>query len=224
MNLLDRVTVRPCGEHAVVLELGDRIDVALHDAVLAIDDAIADDPPAGVTEVVPTYRSLLLRLEPDGPPPDEVVAALRARPDPVGPARDGSTATARGGPVHDVVVSFAEEDAEDLEDVAAAVDRTVEEVVQRLVAEPLRLFCYGFVPGFAYLQAPAGVSRPRRETPRAPVAPGAVIVAAGQLALCPVSMPTGWWVVGRTGHTLFDPAATPPVPFAPGDRLRLIAA
>ncbi len=215
MTLLDGVTVRPSGEAAVVLELGDRIDPVVHDRVLALDEALAAAPPAGVVEVVPTYRSLLLRIDPLRTSPDEVVAALAGR---------GAPGAADRTPrAHDVAVSFDDADADDLDEVARRTGRSATAVVEALIGTPLRLFCYGFVPGFAYLGGvPTGLHLPRRQTPRAPVAPGSVLLAAGQAALCPRPMPTGWWVVGRTDAALFTPDAEPPVPFAVGDTLRLV--
>lgn len=219
MNLLTGVTVRPSGEAAVVLEVGDEIHPTTHERVLALDEAIGHAPPAGVLELVPTYRSLLLHIDPVATTPDAVVAALRSMDAPTPPTSPGGT-----GEVHDVPVSFAADAAPDLPAVAAAVGRAPGEVVDLLTASPLRLYCYGFVPGFAYLGGlPPVLDVPRRTTPRAPVAPGSVLLAAGQAALCPRPMPTGWWVVGRTARTLFDPAATPPVPARPGDLLQLVA-
>lgn len=217
MTLLDGVVVRPSGETAVVLEVGDRLDPVLHDRVRALDAAISADPPPGVLEVVPTYRSVLLRIDHTRTTPDAVVASLAGRASRV--------PTRWTGVIHDVVVSFDRGDADDLDEVAAATDRAPDDVVRLLCDARLRVAFCGFVPGFVYLLGlPAGLDLPRRPTPRPPVQPGAVMLAAGQLALCPRAMPTGWYVVGRTDHVLFDPTAPSPVPFAAGDGLRLVAA
>ena len=216
MSLLAGVAVRPSGETAVVLELGDRIDRAVHRRVLALDAAITADPPVGVVELVPTYRSLLVRLDHTVTTPDELVAALASRP--------AADVDAPEPTVHEVAVSFGLQDAEDLDEVAGRTGVTRDEVVQLLTAAPLWLAFHGFVPGFAYLAGvPATLDLPRRPTPRPAVRPGSVLLAAGQAALCPAAMPTGWWVVGRTGHPLFDAATDPPVAFAPGDEIRLVA-
>lgn len=216
MSLLTDVVVRPSGEAAVVLELGDGIDPAVHERVLALDEAITRDPPSGLVEVVPTYRSVLLRLDPARTTPDRLVAALRDRDE--APRRRHRRAR-----VHDVPVSFTPADAEDLRDVAERAALPVEEVLRLLTTTRLRVYCHGFAPGFAYLGGvPDPLHLPRRATPRHPVAPGAVLLAAGQAALCPTAMPTGWWVVGRTDVVLFDPTDSTPVPFAPGDELRLV--
>jgi allophanate hydrolase subunit 1 len=36
-------------------------------------------------------------------------------------------------------------------------------------------------------------------------------------------MPTGWWAIGRSEATLFDPALEQPFLLAPGDRVRFVA-
>jgi len=83
---------------------------------------------------------------------------------------------------------------------------------------------YGFAPGFAYLAGldPA-LAIPRRETPRPPMAQGAVIIAGGMAALNSAALPTGWYVIGASAMTLFRPQESPMVPFAVGDTIRFHA-
>ena len=213
MSLLDDARVRPFGVAGVVVEYGDRIDPAVHDRVLAADRALAVADVPGVEETVPSYRSLLVRIDPLVTTPDEVLAALGD----LAPVTDDG-----GGARHEVGIDVAA--GEDLEDVATRTGLAgPDEVVAQLTGVDLRVYLHGFAPGFTYLGGvPGSLHLPRRETPRAPVPAGAVLLAAGQAALCPVPMPTGWWVVGRTDVALFDPGASPPVPFAPGDHVRLV--
>lgn len=214
MNVLDGATLRPSGLAGLVVEYGDTIDPAVHDRVLAADAAVRAAELPGVEEVVPSYRSLLLRIDPLVTTPDEVADAL------------GHVAAAgldRAARQVEVAVDFTAGD--DLEVVA---ERTglgdVDAVVALLTSVPLRVYLHGFAPGFAYLGGvPAALHVPRRATPRPPVPAGSVLLAAGQAALCPVAMPTGWWVVGHTDAPLFDAGVRPPVPFAPGDEVRLVA-
>ena len=127
----------------------------------------------------------------------------------------------------DVAVCFEGEMAEDLDIAAGDLSMARDEVLERLLASDLRVGMYGFAPGFAYLYGldPA-LTLPRRATPRPPMPVGSLIIAAGQAGFTPVSLPTGWYVVGRTPALLFDEAAASrgdvaPVPFGLGDRLRL---
>lgn len=215
MSLLDGVTVQPFGETAVVLEFGDEIDPVLHDRVLAADRAVVEADVPGVEEVVPTYRSLLVRLDPGRTTPARVLEQL---------ATLSPVSSSRAGRHIDVPVDFAR--GEDLSHVAQRTGLPdPSAVVELLTGVDLRVYLHGFAPGFAYLGGvPQQLHLPRRDTPRPPVPAGSVLLAAGQAALCPTSMPTGWWVVGHTGVALFDPDAEPPVPVQPGDQVRLVVA
>ena len=54
----------PSGDSAVTVEFSKDIDDAANQRVLALDRALTRDPIAGVTEAVPTYRSLLVHYDP----------------------------------------------------------------------------------------------------------------------------------------------------------------
>ena len=91
---------------------------------------------------------------------------------------------------------------------------------ERFLGSDCTVGMYGFAPGFAYLSGlDPTLAIPRRGSPRRPMPPGSIIIAGGMAALCSVSMPTGWYVVGRTAVTLFRPDETPMVAFAVGDVL-----
>ena len=209
-------TARPSGEAAVVIEFGDRIDPAAQDAVRRLTVALDAAPPPGTIEVVPTYRSVLIAFDPAATTADAIIAALPSVGD------SGASGEAREWIVP---VCLADAMAEDLFELADALDIEPDAVRARLLANPLRVGMYGFVPGAAYLTGldPA-LHVPRRATPRPPIPAGSLIVAVGQAVICPVAMPTGWYVVGRTAARMFDADAgggRAPVPFAVGDVLHL---
>ena len=54
----------PSGDSAITVEFGRNIDDASSRRVLALDRELASAPIAGVTETVPTYRSLLVHYDP----------------------------------------------------------------------------------------------------------------------------------------------------------------
>src|SRR6478736_199834 len=54
----------PSGDSAITVEFSRHIDDDANRRVLALDRALADTPIAGVTETVPTYRSLLVHYDP----------------------------------------------------------------------------------------------------------------------------------------------------------------
>jgi inhibitor of KinA len=64
MTHLPKPRYLPAGESALVVEFGDTIDPKIHDRVLALDAAVNVANWEGVTETVPTYRSLMIHFDP----------------------------------------------------------------------------------------------------------------------------------------------------------------
>src|SRR5882724_12846134 len=54
----------PSGDSAITVEFSPHIDAAANQRVLALDRTLARETISGVTETVPTYRSLLVHYDP----------------------------------------------------------------------------------------------------------------------------------------------------------------
>jgi inhibitor of KinA len=214
----DMPSVQPrfldAGEAALVVEFGDRIDPVLNDRVLALDDALARQPVAGVLECVPTFRSLMIHYEPLVISRDDLVALVQARD-------IGGSALRKPAHRWHMPVCYEPPFGEDLAEVAAGLALS-EAVVVRLHASAIyRLYMYGFAPGFAYLGGlPEALGIPRRASPRAPHPDNAVMMAGGMSLITTFSMPTGWWVIGRTPERMFLPGREPAFLMAVGDEIR----
>src|SRR5262249_38958793 len=61
---LDPPRLLPSGDSAITVEFSKNIDDAANQRVLALDRALAAAPIEGITETVPTYRSLLVHYDP----------------------------------------------------------------------------------------------------------------------------------------------------------------
>lgn len=197
--------VVPYGESALLLELPDLLSVH------ATYRTLRADAPAGVVDLVPGARTLLVVVDPDVGDPAQVAARLRVL-DPA-PAED-----AAGGGLLEIPVVY---DGEDLHEVAELAGLPVTEVVSRH-SEPEYVvgFC-GFAPGFAYLLGLDPRLRvPRRDSPRTRVPAGAVAVAGEYSAVYPRPSPGGWRLLGHTDVELFDVSRTPPALLVPMTRVR----
>jgi len=212
---LEGACIRDSGEAAVSVELGGRIDPSIHEKVLALDAAVRAACIPGVRETVPSYRALLIVYEPEQISRGDLIASLDA-------LEPGAfTLSPR---VWRVPVCFEGEYADDMGAISDATGLPAPEIVAALTASPLRLYMYGFAPGFAYLGGlDSRLAIPRRATPRAAMPPGSLMIAGGQASLASVSMPTGWYVAGRTPIQMFRPDRDPMVPFQPGDAIALEA-
>src|SRR5437763_221127 len=130
----------PSGDSAITVEFSRSIDDAANRRVLALDRALAREHIAGVTEAVPTYRSLLVHYDPvlvDFATLSEKLAALARLP-------VAATANTRRWRIP---VVYGGEHGIDLEDVARALDTTPDDIVAKHVKGDYRVAMLGFTPG-----------------------------------------------------------------------------
>ncbi|HEV8598689.1 MAG TPA: 5-oxoprolinase subunit PxpB [Gemmatimonadales bacterium] len=212
-------TVHPLGEGAWTVALGEHVDPAIHERVLALAAQVARAELPFVQEIVPAYAALSVFFDPlraDAEAIREQLTALAAEPLPTpGPAE---LPTAR------LVTVPVRYDGPDLEEVAARTGLTRAEVVRRHTSREYRVYLLGFAPGFAYLgELDPALVLPRRREPRTRVAAGSVAIAGAQTAVYPLATPGGWHLLGSTATRMFDPQRDPPALLQPGDRVRFEA-
>jgi len=198
------------GAEAVLIEVAGLPEAMALDA--ALRRLVATDPAwAGVTDVVPAARTVLVVADPAVIPGLTRAAAGVLR---------RTTATTLPAPTRTVVIPVSY-DGPDLADVAALTGLDVAEVVTAHTGTPWRVGFTGFAPGFAYLIGGDPRLRvPRRATPRAAVAAGSVALAATYSAVYPLPSPGGWQVIGHTAVALWDAGSTAPALLTPGTEVR----
>ncbi|MDP2810063.1 MAG: 5-oxoprolinase subunit PxpB [Rhodocyclaceae bacterium] len=203
------------GDGALTLEFGDRIDPELNARVMAARDALAALKLDGISDVVPTYRSLTVHFDPLMLDRDLLKKCLLETAQ--APAQ-ASAATSRWL----IPVVFGDEFGPDLAAVARTTGHSEAAVIEALCATELRVFLIGFLPGFPYLgELPEWLRLPRLATPRAAVPANSLAIAGAQAAVYPWASPGGWHLLGRTPVRLFDLGnAARPALLVPGDSVR----
>jgi KipI family sensor histidine kinase inhibitor len=203
----------PSGDSAITVEFSRNIDDAANQRVLALDRAMARAPVEGVTETVPTYRSLLVHYDPLQIAFDalgEKLIALAAQPVPE------VTNTRRWR----IPVAYGGEHGIDLEDVAKTLNTTPDDIVARHVAGDYRVAMIGFTPGWSYL---SGLEKflhmPRRQNPRLLTPAGTVSVGGVQTGVQCLAGPSGWHLLGRTAVRTYQLHRKPTFLLEPGDRI-----
>lgn len=197
----------PSGSTAVLVELDDL------DEVRALYAALTEDRPAGVVDLVPAARTVLVVVDPARTSLAAVEAAVR-RTTP----RRGNAGT---GGLLEVPMAY---DGADIEDVARLLRCDVAELVRRHTAEEWTVAFCGFAPGFGYLtSASRSWNVPRRPSPRARVPAGAVALAGEFSGIYPRESPGGWQLLGRTDLVPFDLSREPAALLRPGVRVRFVA-
>ena len=207
----------PSGDSAITVEFGRNIDDAANRRVLALDRELASAPIAGVTETVPTYRSLLVHYDPvqiDFEALGEQLLALAERPVPA------ATRTRRWR----IPVTYGGEHGIDLEDVAKALKTTPDDIVARHVAGDYRVAMIGFTPGWSYL---SGLEKflhmPRRQNPRLLTPAGTISIGGVQTGVQCLAGPSGWHLLGRTAVRTYQLHRDPIFLLEPGDASRFTA-
>lgn len=199
------------GDRAVTVEFSRNIDAAANQRVLALDRELAAVPVEGVTETVPTYRSLLVHYDPEKIDFDtlsEIILTLANKPPP--PA-----AKARRWRVP---VSYGGENGIDLEDVAKALNITPDEVIARHAGGDYRVAMIGFTPGWSYLSGlDKSLHMPRRESPRVFTPMGTISIGGVQAGIQCLAAPSGWHLLGRTPIRTFQLHRDPVFLTEPGD-------
>ena len=206
--------VRPLGDSALAVELGEGIDPDLAARVRALDHGLRERPPRGLIECVPTFRSLLVVIDPTQATLTDVegrIAELLAAPLPEGPPTRA----------HEIPVVYGGAGGPDLLEVAERAALAPDRVVALHAAAEYTALMLGFAPGFAYLGLlDPRLDLPRQATPRPRVPAGSVAVANRLTAVYPASTAGGWHLLGRTVERLFDPTRDPPALITAGDRVR----
>jgi KipI family sensor histidine kinase inhibitor len=196
--------ILPVREGHILIELADL------DEVLALLGALEQNPIAGIHEIVPAARTLLVSFEPDAISETDLVRALCA-------LSDGDRKHASGALV-EIPVRY---DGEDLAEVAALTGMSVDEVVRLHTASEYVVAFMGFAPGFAYLSGgDPRLTVPRRKSPRTRVPAGAVGLAGEFSGVYPKDSPGGWQLIGSTPVAMFDLDRTPASLLQPGNRVR----
>lgn len=197
-------------EHSLLVEFGDSIDRATNDRVLSLDAALAAAPFDGFLEAVPAYASLLIRFDPLIA--DHRVAETHSR------GLLGRAVAARDSARHEVSVCYDADLAPDLHAVAAATGLTEETVIAAHLAGRYEVFMYGFAPGYAYLAGVPDLLRlPRKPAAVRGVAAGSVLIAGPQCLVSTLTMPTGWWIIGRSPTRILTGNEARPFLFDAGD-------
>lgn len=200
-------------DHALLVSFADQIGADAHAHVIALDRAIAADPPPGMIETVPALVNLLVAFDPLMTDHPAVQAHLAT-------CLDGLAPQVATGVARQVQVCYDTPFAPDLHAVASATGLSPEAVITAHLAGAFDVLMYGFAPGYAYLAGvPEPIAVPRKPTPVRDVPAGSVIIAGRQCLVTTLTMPTGWSIIGRSPTRILTGDPAHPFLFDVGDRV-----
>jgi inhibitor of KinA len=201
-------------DQSLLVEFEGGISLQTHRQVVRCLRALEENKLAGVRNLHPGYRSILIVFDPLLTEPEELEAKIGKMDLEHIRAPDPRLVTI---PVH--------YDGPDLDEVAAYHGITSQRVVELHSSAVYTVYFLGFVPGFAYLGGlPEEIATPRRETPRKQVPAGSVGIAGTQTGVYPFATPGGWQLIGRTELDMFRPDRGEMNLLSIGDQVRFIPA
>ena len=205
------------GEQGLVVDFGNEISVGINRKVQQLAKNLTALHLVGVTEIVPTYRSVMLYFDPvliTRPEIAEIVEQCLQQGD------SEVVATASRSIIR-IPVCYGGVFGPDLDYVVRHTGLSVDDVVGLHTAIPYLVYMLGFTPGFPYLgDLPDALVVPRLSKLRTKVPEGSVGIAGSQTGLYTVQSAGGWRVIGRTPIKAFNPAAANPFLLAAGDYIQ----
>jgi len=205
--------ILPCGDSAVTIEFGDRIDPDVNGMVLALDDIIRARAPVGLLETVPTYRSLTVQFDPVTTDYDALIRLVTEE------TKDLAPRNAVGRRWR-VPVVYGGDFGSDLDEVAQIHGMTPNQLIEIHSSAIYRIYMIGFLPGFTYLGGlDKRIATSRRVQPRAKIPAGTIMIGGEQAGIAPMDMPSGWHNLGLTPVRPYAPERDPVFLFAAGDEI-----
>ncbi|MEN9685528.1 MAG: hypothetical protein RLZZ28_1314 [Bacteroidota bacterium] len=215
--------IYPCGDHAITVSWGNRIDHAINQKAVLFGRQLKQLAVRGIRDIIPAYASVTIVYD---------LGLL---------VKEKNQKTVYASMV-DLVHNLLENNMEQIPDVAALKqipvcydqsfapdlpllaklhEREIDEIIALHTGTVYRVFMTGFLPGFPYMgKLPAAIASPRKESPRAFVPAGSVGIAGEQTGIYPVDSPGGWQIIGRTPVRLFDKEKINPCFLAAGDEVQ----
>jgi len=206
-----------CGEQAFSVELADEIDENVNLRIISLAKHLKEDPPDGLVELIPSYRSLLVCFNPSQITGKSMERALLDRLDQVHKPKVNT------GALWDIPAVYGGEVGLDLDDLAYEKNLSQPDFIQLHSSSTYRIYMIGFAPGFCYLGGlPEVLHTPRLPQPRPNIPQGAIGIGGRQGSINSVAGPSGWRFIAWTPLKIFAPERLEPFLLRPGDRVRFV--
>lgn len=205
----------PAGDQSLVMEFGNTISPEINGRIRNMVKAIDNSSVEGITELIPTYRSLQIFYNPLKIDYASLLSILENLENSLGDEADSSYR------IFEIPTIYGGEYGPDIDFVAEDNNLSVKKVIEIHSSRDYLIYMLGFTPGFSYLGGmDERIATPRLENPRTRIPAGSTGIAGSQTGIYPIDSPGGWQLIGRTPIKLYNPEDDPPVLLKAGDYVR----
>ncbi len=217
--------IYPCGDHAVTIELGDKINASINQKIIALFQFLSEQKLTGVKDIIPAYHTLTLvydlpTLKKKNPANGVYELMCRHLQKAFDTVAINTTVTR----LVSIPVCYDLSLAPDIVSLAETNKLSIEEVIMLHTNKTYRVYMIGFLPGFAYMgSVDEKINTSRRSQPRTLVPAGSIGIAGEQTGIYPFDSPGGWQLIGQTPVPMFDANKEEPCYLQPGDEVNFYA-
>lgn len=217
-KMYENIKFLPSGDTSVVMEFGNEISPDINARIRNVVNSLSLNNCDYITEIVPTYRSILVIYDPLKITYAELTENL------LNFDKSSEASKSNSLRIVEIPIVYGGEYGPDLEFVANHTGLTCDEVIEIHTSRDYLLYMLGFTPGFGYLGGmDERIATPRLQVPRTKIPKGSTGIAGSQTGLYPIDSPGGWQLIGRTPIKLYDPTDEPPVLLRAGDYVRFVS-
>ncbi len=207
----------PLGDSALTIEFANEISSEVNEKVRLSEEKIKRENIYGITEIVPTYRSLTIYYNPFRLSYEALLEHLQTID------FNSSKSHKNKKKIISVPVLYGGDSGPDLNNVADYCKLSIDEIIKIHSKNEYLIYMLGFMPGFPYLGGlDARLFVPRLPKPRLSIAGGSVGIGGEQTGIYPLKSPGGWQIIGRTPLKLFDINSDNPFLFKAGDYIKFV--
>ena len=206
------------GDKSIVVEFGNEINEGINKKVISLMKVIEKSNLKNVvTEIIPTYRSLMINYNPLNIEYDNLINEVKELEQKLEEIKIEEPK------IHEIPVCYNKQFGIDIETVANHNDLTVDEVIQIHTSKEYLIYMLGFTPGFPYLGGmDKRIATPRLQIPRTKIHAGSVGIAGSQTGVYPIDSPGGWQIIGRTPIKLYDENREQQILLRAGDFIKFV--
>ena len=214
---MDNMKILPAGDRALVADFGNVISEDVNRKVNALKKSLLAAKVAGVREMIPTYRSLLVEYNPSVISMQDLSRRIEAA------SLEGAGVEAEKKRVLEIPCCYGGQYGEDLAGLAELTGLSEKEIIDIHAGTEYRVYMPGFLPGFVYLGGmDERIAAPRLKSPRVSIPAGSVGIGGSQTGVYPMASPGGWRLIGMTPVDFYDPKREKPVLCEAGDYIRFV--